>query len=116
MVKRKSAYMRFGKRAPMLLEEEPAQAGFFSLEQHALPEKRKSAYMRFGKRAAQAEEALESADLLDVAPEKRKSAYMRFGKRKSAYMRFGKRSADLLDAGVMQKRKVASLRWVLMGR
>uniref|UniRef100_A0AC35TWA8 FMRFamide n=1 Tax=Rhabditophanes sp. KR3021 TaxID=114890 RepID=A0AC35TWA8_9BILA len=68
--KRKSAYMRFGRSDPEMMQ------------------KRKSAYMRFGKRA----EVPEQQDNGDVEMEKRKSAYMRFGKRKSAYMRFGKRS------------------------
>nr|ACK75672.1 FMRFamide-like peptide 6a [Bursaphelenchus xylophilus]ACK75674.1 FMRFamide-like peptide 6c [Bursaphelenchus xylophilus] len=106
-VKRKSAYMRFGKRSLSLgepVEEDDA-------EPFAAYEKRKSAYMRFGKRSGG---MLEVPEDDGVEMEKRKSAYMRFGKRKSAYMRFGKRSGqDFLDNSdqpmEMHKRKVAAL-------
>jgi len=97
--KRKSAYMRFGKRSPMeeSVNEEVGQA----------VEKRKSAYMRFGKRSAATAEEENIGEM-----SKRKSAYMRFGKRKSAYMRFGKRStAEEENMGEMSKRKSAYMRF-----
>jgi len=103
MEKRKSAYMRFGKRSsPVELDEQEGSP----------MEKRKSAYMRFGKRSSPNME-LASEDGIEMA--KRKSAYMRFGKRKSAYMRFGKRSSFSEDAllanGPMEKRKSAYMRF-----
>jgi len=98
MEKRKSAYMRFGKRSS------PAELD--DVEGSPM-EKRKSAYMRFGKRSSPNVE-LESEDGIEMA--KRKSAYMRFGKRKSAYMRFGKRSFDFEDSP-MEKRKSAYMRF-----
>ncbi|CAD5223971.1 unnamed protein product [Bursaphelenchus okinawaensis] len=103
--KRKSAYMRFGKRSVTLGELADSE----DVEPFAAYEKRKSAYMRFGKRSAG---MLEMPDEDGMEMEKRKSAYMRFGKRKSAYMRFGKRSGQGMDDEfVMNKRKVAALRF-----
>jgi len=99
MEKRKSAYMRFGKRSSPV-----------ELDEGSPMEKRKSAYMRFGKRSSPANAELESEDGIEMA--KRKSAYMRFGKRKSAYMRFGKRSSDPEDSLLaMEKRKSAYMRF-----
>jgi len=103
MEKRKSAYMRFGKRSsPVELDDVEGSP----------MEKRKSAYMRFGKSSSPNAE-LESEDGIEM--DKRKSAYMRFGKRKSAYMRFGKRSSFSEDAllanGPMEKRKSAYMRF-----
>uniref|UniRef100_A0A914YHY3 Uncharacterized protein n=1 Tax=Panagrolaimus superbus TaxID=310955 RepID=A0A914YHY3_9BILA len=66
MEKRKSAYMRFGKRS--------------SDDSEIEMNKRKSAYMRFGKRSSDLSDGLEmEQQVQDV--NKRKSAYMRFGKR-----------------------------------
>uniref|UniRef100_A0A0N5C5X6 FMRFamide n=1 Tax=Strongyloides papillosus TaxID=174720 RepID=A0A0N5C5X6_STREA len=96
-VKRKSAYMRFGRSDPEVVE------------------KRKSAYMRFGKRSMGSEEIGDDAFTQDNGIEKRKSAYMRFGKRKSAYMRFGKRDVneegDVEFSSPYEKRKSAYMRF-----
>uniref|UniRef100_A0A0K0F3E1 FMRFamide-like neuropeptides 6 (inferred by orthology to a C. elegans protein) n=1 Tax=Strongyloides venezuelensis TaxID=75913 RepID=A0A0K0F3E1_STRVS len=96
-VKRKSAYMRFGRSDPEVVE------------------KRKSAYMRFGKRSMGSEEIGDDAFIQDNGIEKRKSAYMRFGKRKSAYMRFGKRDvseeSDNKIFSPYEKRKSAYMRF-----
>ncbi|CAI4223245.1 unnamed protein product [Auanema sp. JU1783] len=97
MEKRKSAYMRFGRSDPDLVN---AAADDMDVQ------KRKSAYMRFGKRS---DPELIDDESMDM--EKRKSAFMRFGKRKSAYMRFGKRSFDDNDDEMsMEKRKSAYMR------
>jgi uncharacterized protein with PIN domain len=130
MEKRKSAYMRFGKRSL-------ASSSFDGGDEMPLVggsmEKRKSAYMRFGKRS--------SSDDSEIEMNKRKSAYMRFGKRsspsdaavsemetqdvnkrKSAYMRFGKRAfeesamnempmSEIQQQQPMMKRKSAYMRF-----
>uniref|UniRef100_A0A0K0EF65 FMRFamide n=1 Tax=Strongyloides stercoralis TaxID=6248 RepID=A0A0K0EF65_STRER len=96
-IKRKSAYMRFGRSDPGEVE------------------KRKSAYMRFGKRSSGNDEIEDEAIIPENGIEKRKSAYMRFGKRKSAYMRFGKRDMDMESGSdiysPLEKRKSAYMRF-----
>ncbi|CEF62124.1 FMRFamide-related peptide-like family-containing protein [Strongyloides ratti] len=96
-IKRKSAYMRFGRSDPDVVE------------------KRKSAYMRFGKRSTGNDEIRDETFIPENGIEKRKSAYMRFGKRKSAYMRFGKRGMELENSAdafsPLEKRKSAYMRF-----
>jgi len=93
--KRKSAFVRFGKRALDFSNEK---------------EKRKSAFVRFGRSSS---DAMENMDDSLSAPEKRKSAFVRFGKRKSAFVRFGRSGADDLESlkSSDEKRKSSYIRF-----
>ncbi|KAH7720640.1 CRE-FLP-6 protein [Aphelenchoides avenae] len=103
MMKRKSAYLRFGRSSLPPLDEEAGK-----------PEKRKSYYIRFGKRSdLELGGAVYKMPVASVA-EKGHS----LSKRKSAYIRFGKRNPLIAleqpsDAAIVAtlKRNMARMRY-----